>query len=279
MQSSLRCPKIVPSVACVKHLRQIVASTRPFSTTARRDARVHTRARRLFWHWLATKGAPFRNPIPDSTNYLNAYGANGELKRVVAQRREGETQQRLKEQAEERGERYQAPEAEVRHKETPDEVTPSTLSKWKQEKEAKRLEQAAGNKKTNMEADGVGGSKASVNFRAISGEPLDGSEMAEQPAEQLPPEKPSDLVPFPLNPTFKSEPVLSEKFRQKIWEAIIVEGQTVREASARFNVEMSRVGATVRLMEIQKEWERVVSTPFSLFTFHPSFYDDIIKID
>lgn len=269
MQPSLRCPKVIPSVACVKRLRQIVASTRSFSTTAPQHAR-GTRARRQFYAWMATKGVSFRNPIPDSTNYLNAYASTGELKRVLVARKEAQKQEKLKEAAEAAGRPYRAPEQEIRHKETPDEAAPTTLSRWKAEREAKRLERLVGTKKTNLEADGVGGPKPMVSSLAARADSTLSDADAQEPAQaELPPERATDLMPFPLNPTFKSEPVLSEKFRQKIWEAIIIEGQTVREASARFNVEMSRIGATVRLMEIQKEWERVVCSSFLMFS--PAF--------
>jgi transposase len=56
--------------------------------------------------------------------------------------------------------------------------------------------------------------------------------------------------------------VLSEELREKIWEKVMQEGDSVRDVSASLGVEMSRVGAVVRLMEIEKEWERVVSLPF-----------------
>jgi hypothetical protein len=79
---------------------------------------------------------------------------------------------------------------------------------------------------------------------------------------KIPPETSRDLRPFPLNPTFVSQPVLSEELREKIWEKVMQQGDSVRDVSASLGVEMSRVGAVVRLMEIEKEWERVVSLPF-----------------
>src|SRR4051812_48669420 len=47
----------------------------------------------------------------------------------------------------------------------------------------------------------------------------------------LPPEKASDLRPFPLNRDFRSQPVLSEELREAIWERIIREGKSVRDVS------------------------------------------------
>jgi len=77
--------------------------------------------------------------------------------------------------------------------------------------------------------------------------------------ERTPPETTRDLRPFPLNPSFISQPVLSEDFREVIWERIMKDGQSVREVSADLKVEMSRVGAVVRLKVIEKEWQRIVS--------------------
>ncbi len=75
----------------------------------------------------------------------------------------------------------------------------------------------------------------------------------------LPPESKRDLQPYPLNPSFVSQPVLSEELREEIWKRVMKEGMSVREVSAQLQVEMSRVGAVVRLKEVEKEWERIVS--------------------
>lgn len=75
--------------------------------------------------------------------------------------------------------------------------------------------------------------------------------------KEIPPETSRDLRVFPANPNFVSQPVLSEEFREAIWERIMKEGQSVREVSAQMRVEMSRVGAVVRLKEIEKEWQRI----------------------
>lgn len=93
--------------------------------------------------------------------------------------------------------------------------------------------------------------------------------------EEIPPERLNDLRVFPHNPSFLSQPVLSEEFREAIWERIMKEGQSVREVSARLRVEMSRVGAVVRLKEIEKEWQRIVSLYSSLSSFSSDYYDDL----
>ncbi|EAQ90030.1 hypothetical protein CHGG_06649 [Chaetomium globosum CBS 148.51] len=65
--------------------------------------------------------------------------------------------------------------------------------------------------------------------------------------------------PFPNNPNFRSEPVLSSEARKMIWEAIMVKGMPLKAVSAEFHVDMRRVAAVVRMMEIEKKYEREVT--------------------
>ena len=84
-------------------------------------------------------------------------------------------------------------------------------------------------------------------------------EKSRRDGKQKPMERISDLRPFPNNKEFWSQAVLSEGLRETIWQRIMREGHSVREVSAKLGVEMARVGAVVRLMEIEKEWQRIVS--------------------
>lgn len=125
------------------------------------------------WGWINSPlGYALRDPLPGSTNYLNAYDRGGNLKRL----------------------RSADPEEKELH-----------------------------------EITGV-----------------------------LPRESQADLRPFPLNHEFISQPVLSEALREKIWESVMKEGKSVDMVSAQLKVEMSRVGAVVRLKEVEKEWLRKV---------------------
>ncbi|TVY90775.1 37S ribosomal protein, mitochondrial [Lachnellula willkommii] len=93
-----------------------------------------------------------------------------------------------------------------------------------------------------------------------------GGQSAEENAKTLPPETQRDRVPFPHNKMFISQAVLSEELREEIWSQVMKEGQSVREVSAKLRVEMSRVGAVVRLKEIEKEWKRIgkpLARPYS----------------
>ncbi|RVX69303.1 hypothetical protein B0A52_06897 [Exophiala mesophila] len=68
----------------------------------------------------------------------------------------------------------------------------------------------------------------------------------------IPPERREDLRPFPNNKAFYSESILSEDLRLEIWRRVQVEGQSIRQTSAELQVEMRRVAAVVRLVEIER---------------------------
>lgn len=73
------------------------------------------------------------------------------------------------------------------------------------------------------------------------------------------PESTEDLRPFPLNKTFVSEAILSEDLRQEIWRRVQVEKKSVRTVSVELGVEMRRVGAVVRLVEVENQMREEVS--------------------
>jgi len=74
----------------------------------------------------------------------------------------------------------------------------------------------------------------------------------------LPKERAGDLRPFPLNENFQSQRVLSEELRQEIWSRVKLKGDSVRAVSAALGVEMRRVAAVVRLVELEHEMARQV---------------------
>ena len=136
------------------------------------------------FRWLNGPGKVFQNPLPGSTNYLNAYDAEGRLIRAT-----GRTRQ-------------------------------------KEDDEALLAEDGARKDNTPNIAGG----------------------------EPIPKETSDDLMPFPLNKNFRSEPVLSEELKEEIYQRIVVKGSTVRIVSAELGVEMNRVGAVVRLKSVEKQW-------------------------
>lgn len=95
-----------------------------------------------------------------------------------------------------------------------------------------------------------------------------------------------DLSPFPKNESFRSQPVTSEELRELVWEKIMKNGLSVKEVSVELNIEMSRVGAIVRLKEVEKAWQRQVRFSSYISLLNPTspchqglktLYDDCIK--
>lgn len=74
--------------------------------------------------------------------------------------------------------------------------------------------------------------------------------------------------PFPLNPLFVSEPILSEKLSNEIYKQVVHQGKSVRSVSADLRVDMRRVGAVVRLKELEKRMKDEVF-PLFFFLFFP----------
>jgi len=64
--------------------------------------------------------------------------------------------------------------------------------------------------------------------------------------------------PFPMNPLFRSQPVLNEEVREQIWHNVIVMKESLKAVSAVFNVDVRRVAAVVRMKEIEKMWQAEV---------------------
>jgi len=76
---------------------------------------------------------------------------------------------------------------------------------------------------------------------------------------RTPKERASDLRPFPLNENFRSQPVLSEEFREELYRQIVVKKMDLQGVSAAYGVDMRRVAAVVRLKTIEKQWIEDVS--------------------
>lgn len=75
----------------------------------------------------------------------------------------------------------------------------------------------------------------------------------------LPKETVQDLQPFKLNTNYYSESVLSEDLKNEILRRIVEDKQTVRQVSQELSVEMSRIGAVVRLKTVEQDWVKEVS--------------------
>lgn len=88
-----------------------------------------------------------------------------------------------------------------------------------------------------------------------------------------PKERIQDLRPYPMNPAFRSESVLSEALREEIYRQIVNAGIDVSTVSAAYGVDTRRVGAVVRLKTIEKQWQADVS----LESLHFGGFYDVVQ--
>ena len=84
--------------------------------------------------------------------------------------------------------------------------------------------------------------------------------------------------PFPLNEHFFSQPILSEELREEIWRRVKTDKKSIRNVSVELGVEMRRVGAVVRLLELEKQWRAEVSSRPPLMLHVSVSYDGQHKI-
>jgi hypothetical protein len=181
-------------------------------------------------------GKQLKQPLEGSTNYLGAYDQHGNLVRAGpgwqrnAAKKDapaGEQPDMKAEEVTKDAEAEKAPEGQ----EDLDELEAAIRAGEAEEKDTKRLSK-------KEDEDG-----------------------------KLPPETAEDLRPFPLNQFFRSQPVLSEDLREAIYKRVKKDGATVSLASVEFGVSNERVGAVVRLKQMEKEWIAQVChahTPFPL---------------
>lgn len=86
--------------------------------------------------------------------------------------------------------------------------------------------------------------------------------------------------PFPSNPFFKAQAVLSEESRDLIHRRVSMDDEPIKVVSADLGVDHRRVAAVVRMKEVEKDWETMVRLkPPCAFSAHasflyPLFYDD-----
>lgn len=87
-------------------------------------------------------------------------------------------------------------------------------------------------------------------------------------------------LPFPSNPFFRSQAVLSEESRDLIHRRVSMDDEPIKVVSADLGVDHRRVAAVVRMKEVEKDWERMVclNPPCAIsahaISHHPLFYDD-----
>lgn len=98
--------------------------------------------------------------------------------------------------------------------------------------------------------------------------------------------------PFPGNRTFISEAVLSEELRNEVYVRVVEKKKSLRAVSVELGIDMKRIAAVVRLVEMERRQRAQVwifRALFSLSVFpdsrsrsfypHPDAYDETTKID
>ena len=151
------------------------------------------------FRWLQGPGSVFRDPLPGSTNYLNAYDQSGRLIR--------------------------ASEKDPNQRNSVDEQSAPLPGE---------------------ENSGAGSSEKNYAMK-----------------RSIPKEELDDLVPFPMNRQFRSQPVLSDELRDEVWHRHFQLKRSVRVISAELGIEMRRVGAVIRLKAVENEWVNQVRLDLS----------------
>ena len=208
-------------------------------------------------------GLNFRDPRPDGTNYMGAYdlktgrlhvprdsaGGAGAIRR----RRDGLDDDKFKKSSNEAlnqaVERQQQIEDGTRD-EIDDAVNENPLSADSEDAPARVF----GSNKSGGSGGDITEEQASLAHSTT------GSASA---VMRFPQGYNTSMYPFPLNAYFRSQPVLSEDFRQEIYERVVDRGWSVREVSAAMGVSMERVGAVVRLGEVERRWQKEVRHRFN----------------
>jgi hypothetical protein len=233
MPPRLRSPNFPSASSCPSVRPQSIApSARTARDFSQSSCRQVTQRRRKFYEWLNGPGRALKQPLPGSTNYLGAYDKFGNLVRAGS-----------------------VPEK------------PEKIPAKPKEGEAVVKEGAEGEGATSVEgqesADALDAALRQHEKEEQASKPKKGDE------QRLPPETAEDLRPFPLNKFFRSQPVLSEELREAIYRFVVKEGKTVPLASITFGVSNERVGAVVRLKQMEKQWIAQVRLHLPLQAFLP----------
>ncbi|KAF9696843.1 hypothetical protein EKO04_005521 [Ascochyta lentis] len=226
-------PRPSPSQSSSTRPQSITHNAPPSRQFSQTPCQQVTLRRRKFYEWLNGPGRQLKEPLPNSTNYLGAYDRYGNLVRA------GPGYQRGAAKPQEEG--------QTKLTETTNEAAASTdeVKTPEGQESLDELESAA----RQAEAD-----KKSADAAG------------KEDDSKLSPETVEDLRPFPLNQYFRSQPVLSEDLREAIYQRVKRDGATVSLASVEFGVSNERVGAVVRLKQMEKEWVaqgKTLAVPYS----------------
>jgi hypothetical protein len=186
--------------------------------------------------WLATVGKNFKDPPSEPTYLGQFHPITGQRLEPSTASGEGRGGDRARARARARADQEADAEEEGENEREVDEDQEDEEGRDMSE-DSKRLEDAA--------ADSP-----------------EGGRQGKAPAQK-------QLYPFTRNRHFVSESILSEELRMEVWRRVQQHGKSVRQVSVELGIDMRRVGAVVRLVELEKRMRAEVSPhiiPLTLFT-------------
>lgn len=227
-----------------------------------------TTHRQAFWKWMNGPGLNFRDPRPDGTNYMGSYDlkTGKELAVSGAGKGAGPTRRRRRDGLDDDDNKFRRSSNEALNQaaERQGQMDDGARDDIDGPENENPLSADAGAASTGN----VGGNKPGPNGAYATEDAANLAHSTTGNASavmRFPQGYDTTMYPFPLNAYFRSQPVLSEEFRKEIYERVVDRGWSVREVSAAMGVSMERVGAVVRLGEVEQRWQKEVRYIFFLF--------------
>lgn len=75
--------------------------------------------------------------------------------------------------------------------------------------------------------------------------------------------------PFPNNQNFVSESILSEELRNEVYKRVVTQKKSVRVVSVELGIDMKRIAAVVRLVELETRQRKQVRIRSVILAFFP----------
>lgn len=258
--SSFSSARRVSSQPCIRSTTRIYQQTRGFKYESYEERRQAAK------EWAATQGQRYMRPRRGQTNYL-ASGERGKQDDFTlmkaSQGHEGAEVEDAEHEADPwedakaveqlKAEHELSNEAIHAHRQRHEGLTPAILRHALSEQledadisEAIQREQA-------QSADSQFDSNEAARMQASR-------LLAQQQGASPKTQSSQNLRPFPHNSAFQSQPVLSEELREMIYLKVVRDQLTVRTVSTLMGVSMERVGAVVRMKQMERDWVKDVSS-------------------
>lgn len=113
----------------------------------------------------------------------------------------------------------------------------------------------------------ISGENVVLKYDGTFGEAPENRRLQQIPERRL-------LQPFPNNPHCKTNHLISEELKMKIYNDIQIEGLSTQQVSQNYGLKVTRVEAIVKLMEIEQKWAKRVCIRERCFTNAAAVYDE-----